>query len=136
MESGKSTTIVVTEQAGEFAPSIERLMPGRADVTIVSQSFGESPGTFAERVTRKVAKLGARERPMFAVICCGMQGDDASWDSRARVADSLLSSLEDGGELIFTVEDKTGRRSLPRFLELVAATARRHPSLRTSVRFG
>lgn len=126
--------IVVTEQTGHLSASIKGHMAGRKAVTIVAQSAGESPGAFAERVARKVARQPARERANVAVLCCGARNDPVFWEERARVTELLLSEIDDDGEVVICAGEEAGRRSLPRFLELVDGLCRLGSSSGKTVR--
>jgi hypothetical protein len=124
MDTGSAAAIVVTEQTGHLSASIKDQMAGRQAVIIVAQSAGESPGAFADRVARKIVREHTRERANFAVFCCGTRDDLASWNERVRVTEWLLSAIDDRGELTICAGGEAGRRSLPRFLELVDGLCR------------
>ena len=122
MESATSTAIVITEQGARFPESIEHSMPGKTGVVIVSQAAGESATSFGERVARKLAKMPYRERPSFAVLSCHADGESTDWQARARIASALAEKLGADAELVVTAPDRD-RRSMPEFLELMAATS-------------
>jgi hypothetical protein len=133
MQPVSAAAVVVTEKNGHLSASINGEMPGRTAVTIIAQSAGELPSLFAKRVERKATKQDIRERPNLAILCCGTESDSASWSARTNIAESLLSTIEDGGDLIISAE-QIGSRSLPRFLALVDGLRLRSSSSRKSIR--
>jgi hypothetical protein len=135
MQPVSAAAIVVTEKNGHLSASINGEMPGRTAVTIIAQSAGELSSLFAKRVERKATKPDIRERPNLAILCCGTESDSVSWRARTNIAESLLSTIEDGGDLIISAEQQIGRsRSLPRFLALVDGLRLRSSSSRKSIR--
>ncbi|HMI88214.1 MAG TPA: hypothetical protein VK550_29215 [Polyangiaceae bacterium] len=133
MESVSAAAVVVTEKNGHLSASINGEMPGRTAVTVIVQSAGELSSLFAKRVERKAMKQDRRARPNFAVLCCGTENDSASWSARTNIAESLLSTIEDGGRLIISAEQQVGSRSLARFLALVDGLRRRSSTSRKSI---
>jgi hypothetical protein len=133
MEPASAAAVVVTEQNGQLSASVSGEMPGRTAVTIIVQSAGELPSLFARRVERKANKKDKRERPNFAVLCCGTETDCESWSARTNIGESLLSTIDDGGRLIISAEQQIGSRSLARFLALVDGLRRRSSSSRKSI---
>ncbi len=134
MESATSTALVITEQGARFPESIERSMPGKTGVVIVSQAAGESATSFGERVARKIAKLSPRERPSFAVMSCRAHGDRADWQARARIGAALADTLGIDAELVFTAPERA-RSSMPEFLELMVTCSRRARNAPVRVEF-
>jgi hypothetical protein len=120
-----AAAILVSEKNGHLPASIQHEIPGRTELTIVAQGEGESPAAFAARVARCMTLRHSAQRPSIAVVCCGDGGDDASWNARTSVAASLLSTMDETGQLTISADPTTGLRSLPRFFELLETLCRR-----------
>ena len=120
MQLVSAAAVVVNEKNGQLSAAVRREMTGRTAVTIVAQSAGEHPCAFAMRVNQRARKQGEQlARPDYAVLCCGTALDAASWNARTAIAESLLSSIADGGDLVIAADRQSGSDSLERYLSLV-----------------
>jgi hypothetical protein len=94
MTQGSEITVVVMERGADWPACIDACRRVTPDTVIIAQGDDEAPPALTRRVEARLAALAREVRPVrAAVIAMSRSGDLAAFDSRSRLARSLLRAL-------------------------------------------
>jgi hypothetical protein len=112
-----SGVLVIVELGAEWPSwlgTAVETVPGRGDRRVLSQTEGEGPEAFAERVAQRLQPLSLFDKRVSlerVVIACNERSDERAMTARSKLSQALLGTLAEGRswQLLFTASGRTGR---------------------------
>jgi hypothetical protein len=104
-------SVVVLELGSSWPPWLAEYQKHAPDSVVVAQSADEAPPDFAQRISRKVHEIGARDAAIHAgLLVCNGSLDAASVSARRLICTSLLELMleKQRGELVLAADVTAG----------------------------
>lgn len=118
----QNATLVVIEFGGSWPRWLEPSRPG--EMAVVAQHYEGEPGSLVTQVASRITKLEATGWQLGSTILVANQRTDSeAFAARAVLARGLLARLvrAGGGELVLTVDERSGGRARQELTGLAAA---------------